>query len=498
MSVEPDSTIGPFTVLDRLGAGGMATVYRVQHHDGSLHALKILHPTDDERLRTEMLRRFLAEGEIQARLLHPHILPVNDIIEVPTGTGLLMELLIGEDLGARLRREGAQSPLLAVRWTLQILSALSLVHHHGIIHRDLKPGNIFLENTESGHAQVRVMDFGLARVLGMTQTKTGVIIGSLCYLSPEQIQDNKTIDGRSDLFSVGALLFEMLTGIRAFIAESEFAVMKMIRSGANPSVQSINPDIPDPLAAIVAQALDPDPSARFADADAFAEALTRAIEAGAVPSQISKRINNTQEDLLRKTVHSRLKKSLAKLSRRRGGISGLPELPQIQHLLAMAGRLPSLSLPALRKAAASLPEATRAAQQALLDWEDAINSRTETLRSALQVLQRAQSENQAQAISAAAGRGPGVRRRWRTWAAQQARIEADTRQEVQNALKTLPVIPSAHPLAVDADRYRQDAAAALARPVVRHPPPLTPWLALVIGVPAGLLGAVVWTLLSTG
>ena len=117
MSVEPQTIIGPFTVLDRLGAGGMATVYRVQHRDGSSHALKVLHPTDDERLRAEMLRRFLAEGTIQARLRHPHILPVNDIIEVPTGTGLLMDLLIGEDLGARLRREGAQSPLQAARWT---------------------------------------------------------------------------------------------------------------------------------------------------------------------------------------------------------------------------------------------------------------------------------------------------------------------------------------------------------------------------------------------
>ena len=411
MSVEPQTIIGPFTVLDRLGAGGMATVYRVQHRDGSSHALKVLHPTDDERLRAEMLRRFLAEGKIQARLRHPHILPVNDIIEVPTGTGLLMDLLIGEDLGARLRREGAQSPLQAARWTQEILSALSLVHHHGIIHRDLKPGNIFLEATESGAARVRVMDFGLARVIGMTQTKTGVIIGSLCYLSPEQIQDNKTIDGRSDLFSVGALLFEMLTGVRAFIAESEFAVMNMIRSGTNPPIQSINPDIPDPLAAIVARALHPDPSERFPDAAAFSAALTHAISTGDVPALISDRINNTQEALLRKTVHSRLKKSLAQLSRRRGGIAGLPELPEIQHLLALAGRLPTLSLPALRKAARALPEATRAAQQALADWEATTAAHTETLRSALQVQQRAHADNQAEAIGATAGRRPGTRRR---------------------------------------------------------------------------------------
>jgi hypothetical protein len=484
--LQPGTPLGAYTVLDFLGAGGMASVYRVQHATGTIHAAKILRQSGDAVARADLLRRFLAEGEIQARLRHPNLLPVHGLIEESARVGLVMALLEGEDLGARLGREGAQPPLRAVRWLQEVLSALSLVHDHDIVHRDLKPGNIFLERAGDGTERAVVMDFGLARLPGLSQTRTGVIIGSLCYLSPEQIQDNRAVDHRADLFSVGTLLFELLTGTQAFIAESEFAVMDRILAGSYPPITSINPDIPEPLCAVVRRALRPDPAERFPDAAAFSAALQEAIDAGAVPGQVSPRINNAQEALLRKTVRARLEKSLAKLSRRRGGIAGLPELPPITGLFALAGRLHAMPLAALKDADEALPALIGGARQALQDWEITASTRLEALRSARGTLQMVRLANQPAAIAAAVGPGLGRRPRWRRIAAarRDAVLAAEAAEvAAARALAAIPPIPAAHPLGGPPD-------AAPAGTALLHPPPPPPlWMAVVVGVVVGLLGA---------
>jgi serine/threonine protein kinase len=492
--LKPGTTIGDYTVQAFLGAGGMASVYRVVHTSGSVHALKVLRQTGDAAVRAEKMGRFIAEGEIQARLRHPHLLPVLALIKDPVG--LVMELLRGEDLGARLIREGAQPPLLAVGWIQQILSALALVHSHDIVHRDLKPGNIFLERLADGTDQVRVMDFGLARVLGLSQTRTGAIIGSLCYLSPEQITDNLTVDHRADLFTIGALLFELLTGTQAFVAESEFSVMERIRSGSQTPVAAINPDIPDSLCEVVRRALRPDPDDRYPDAAAFSAALQTTIDAGDVPQQVSHRIHNAQEALLRKTVRARLEKSLSKLSRRRGGIAGLPELPPLLRVFTLAGRLEAMSLPALQDAAQSLPDLIGAARQAIQDWEIETGLRIDAFQAARYALRDAQVANQPDAIAAEVGGGLGARWRWRRVAQVRWEAEGAAAQALSRVLTTLPELPETHPLTAPTLRRRQRAEDALVR--ARHcypPPPLSMWMAVVLGVLLGLLGTVVWVVL---
>lgn len=496
MLLKPGATIGAYTIQEFLGAGGMASVYRVEHTSGSQHALKLLRKTGDAVVRAEMMGRFIAEGEIQAQLRHPHLLPVRELLKEPEGVGLVMELLTGEDLKSRLARQGAQPPLQAVRWIQQVLSALTLVHSHGIVHRDLKPGNIFLERAADGAEQVRVMDFGLARVIGLSQTRTGAIVGTLCYLSPEQIVESLAVDQRADLFTVGALLFELLTGAQAFVAHSELAVMDRIRAGSHPPLASINPDIPSPLCEIVRRALRPDPVARYPDAAAFSEALQAAVDAGAVPEQVSQRIHSAQESLVRKRVQLRLEKSLAKLSRRRGGISGLPELPAVAEVFTLASRIQAMSLPQLEAAESALPDLIGAARQAIQGWEIEAGARIEALQSARQALLDARIANQPDAITAEVGDGLRARRRWRRLAAQRAEAERQAVAALSAAIDALPPLPEAHPLAASTTRRRLHAGEAIARPLHRHPPPpLSMWMAVVIGVVVGLLGTILSTLL---
>ena len=489
MLLQPGANVGPYTIQERLGSGGMATVYRVRHDDGSEHALKVLRQTEDPRMRNEMLRRFLAEGRIQKQLTHPHILPVTGLVEGPP-TALVMDLLHGEDLGARMARSAPLPPLQSVRWIQQLLSALALIHSHGIIHRDLKPGNVFLQDTADGPPTVRVMDFGLARVLSLSQTKTGVIIGSLCYLSPEQIRDNKAVDHRADLFSVGALLYEMLAGVKAFLAESEFAVMQRIRGGNIVPLGELCPDLPEALAAVVHRAMATHPDERFADAAAFSAALQAVADTGTIPEQVTVQPNAAEANLLRRKIGAKLNKSLARLGRPRGGLGGLPSLDPIDRLFALATRLPALPLPALQETASDLSRLIQTARTALTEWEADCTARIEALHTARRALRRARAENQQAAIDMSVASGLFHRRRWRARAADRSAAVAAAAEQTQAALEALPELPQSHPLAVEARLATDKATAALATPPVLHtPPPLSVAQAVTVGVVLGLLGA---------
>jgi serine/threonine protein kinase len=271
-------------VLEReLGRGGMATVYlaRDLRHDRQV-ALKVLHTELAEASDAE--RRFLREIRTAARLEHPHILPVLDsgaagqragIRGAGDGTGVLwytMPYVAGESLRDRLRREGQLAIEDAVRLGREVADALEYAHAHGIVHRDIKPGNILLSG---GHA--RVADFGIARALeaagGETLTVSGVVVGTPAYMSPEQATGGIEVDGRSDVYSLGCMLYEMLAGEPPWSGPTPLAALtKRLTEDLRP-LGTIREGIPEQLDQAVARAVAREPSERFQTAGEFAQAL---------------------------------------------------------------------------------------------------------------------------------------------------------------------------------------------------------------------------------
>jgi serine/threonine-protein kinase len=255
--------------LERLvGLGGMAAVYAGRHRNGARGAIKILH-ADLARIQ-EVRDRFLREGYAANKVEHPCAVKVLDdevIKEGPdAGTAyLVMELLEGESLEERLHRQGKFSPDEVLAFADGVLDVLVAAHAGGIIHRDLKPENLLLvtdgrppeEAGPHGFSKIKVLDFGLARIAhGEVVTRAGMAIGTPSYMAPEQAEGrSEDIDGRSDVFAVGALMFRLLTGRRVHEATHVVElVTKMARIPA-PPIASVTPDLPADVAAIVDRAL---------------------------------------------------------------------------------------------------------------------------------------------------------------------------------------------------------------------------------------------------
>ena len=263
---------GRFTVLGVIGEGGIATVYRVRHTSlQSDHALKLLHLQ-----KGDTTRRLLIEGRIQARLRHPNVVAVTDVVDVDGATGLVMEFVDGSSLrevlgpGAGLAREEALA-LFA-----QILAGVASAHRAGVLHRDLKPANILLSVTNRG-VIAKVTDFGIAKVAAdcddPASTRAGSIMGTPGYMAPEQIEDSTRVDRRSDIFALGAILYEMLTGRCPFLRGELFATLDATRRGDYEPLGSAVADCPLEIEAAVAEALQLAPDARFSSCEDFAEAL---------------------------------------------------------------------------------------------------------------------------------------------------------------------------------------------------------------------------------
>ena len=256
---------------DMLGEGGMATVY-VAHdhrHDRQV-AIKVLRPELAVALGTE---RFLREIAITARLNHPHILPLLDSGDVEGNTPYFVTPFIeGESLRALLEREGRLPVPQAIRIAREVADALSFAHEQGVVHRDVKPANILLS---SGHAVVA--DFGIARAItaagGARLTRTAVAMGTPAYMSPEQMTGESDVDGRSDIYSLGCILYEMLTGEPPHRARTTPALMAQRLAGPAPSVRILREEVPEPLDASLGRALATDPADRFRTPADFARAL---------------------------------------------------------------------------------------------------------------------------------------------------------------------------------------------------------------------------------
>ncbi len=272
---------GRYHIEGRVGVGAMGAVYSaVQEGLGRRVALKVL--KRDLNWGGDTVARFRREAHAMSALMHPNTVRVYDFGATPDGLlYLAMELLEGELATARLFRAGALDVDEAVSIAQQILRSVSEAHAKKIIHRDLKPDNIFLARVDGQSApMVKVLDFGIAkavegdRTLNQFETQDGTVFGTPRYMSPEQAQ-GKALDARSDLYAVGIILYELLTGSAPFIDDDAVIVMaKHIRETITP-VRKAAPDrpIPSSLEAVVTRALEKDPNKRFESADAFDQAL---------------------------------------------------------------------------------------------------------------------------------------------------------------------------------------------------------------------------------
>jgi serine/threonine-protein kinase len=266
--IEVGTTIdGRYRVLSRIGSGGMADVYLAEDSLlGRQVAVKVLqHRFAEDQ---EFVERFRREASSAAGLSHPNVVAIFDRGEWDGTYYIAMEYLPGRSLKAIVREQGPLDPASAIEVVIQILRAAQFAHRRGIIHRDLKPHNVILD--EEGRA--KVTDFGIARAGASDMTLTGSIMGTAQYLSPEQAQ-GKTVSETSDLYAVGIVLYELLTGAVPFDGETAVTIALMQVSAQAPPPSALNPAVGPALDAVVARALSKDPAARFKDASEFIAAL---------------------------------------------------------------------------------------------------------------------------------------------------------------------------------------------------------------------------------
>ena len=268
-----EALAGRYRLEHQIGRGGMAIVYLAHdlRHDRPV-ALKVLRPELAAALGSE---RFLREIRLTARLDHPHILPVLDSGEDRGVLWYTMPYVRGETLRDLLQRERQLSLDLALDLAHQIAGALDHAHRDGVVHRDLKPENILLSEN-----QARVADFGVARALdaagGERITETGLALGTPAYMSPEQAVGESTIDGRSDQYSLGCVLYEMLAGEPPFSGPTPQAVIARRMTGGIPAVRHLRPAVPAAVEQVVTRALAPIPDDRFPSVGEFDRALRSA------------------------------------------------------------------------------------------------------------------------------------------------------------------------------------------------------------------------------
>jgi len=268
-----------YEITRALGAGGIGAVYEVHHKlIDRRFALKMLHPEFAQE--EEVLERFRREATSTTAIGHPHILEITDMGNTPEGeVFMVMELLHGQDLADLLDDQGWLDPQVACHIAIQILSALEATHAKYIVHRDLKPANVFLIERGGNPHFVKLVDFGISKVRateeGATKglTRTGTLLGTPSYMSPEQARGDSDITGASDIYAVGVILYEMLAGRTPFEAPSYVELLMKILSEDIPDPATHRPDLDPELTAIMTRAMAKEIPNRFADAAEFRRAL---------------------------------------------------------------------------------------------------------------------------------------------------------------------------------------------------------------------------------
>ncbi|MEB2360599.1 MAG: protein kinase [Bryobacteraceae bacterium] len=266
--MEIGQRIGDYEIAGILGAGGMGKVYKVRNVISDRNeAMKVLLPS--LKADPELGDRFLREIRVQASLDHPNIAALHTAQSIGDQLVMIMEFVEGVSLDKLIQR--GPVPLdKALSYTAQVLSALAYAHARGVVHRDIKPQNIMLAEGEV----VKLMDFGIARLAADRRlTQTGRTVGSLYYMSPEQIKGALDLDGRADLYSLGVTLYEMVTGRKPFEGDSDFSIMAAhLEKAPVPPVQ-VDPALPPGLNDAILMSIAKDPSQRFQTAEAFGNAL---------------------------------------------------------------------------------------------------------------------------------------------------------------------------------------------------------------------------------
>ena len=274
-----------YRVIRRIGQGAMGDVYLAEHrqYPGVKFALKVLRPHLVDR--TDFGHRFRAEGAVLERLDHPGIVKVYDCFEEGGAMYMVLAFVDGESLGDRIRAHGAMDPAVALPMFKAVLAALDYAHQCGVVHRDVKPSNILID----AGGRPRLCDFGIAKQVGQRgMTAAGITLGTPQYMSPEQIQAPQTIDHRSDLYSAGIVLYEMLTGKVPFGDDdtaSDYAILQHQVHSDPPDPRLFNPRLDAGLVEVLRKALRKDPGRRIQGGTEFREAIERA-ERGVPASDI--------------------------------------------------------------------------------------------------------------------------------------------------------------------------------------------------------------------
>ena len=274
-TIQPGQMLGPYRIINQVGKGGMATVYKAYQPSVDRYvAIKVL-PSQLAESR-EFATRFQQEARIIAKLEHPHILPVFDYGESDGVAYFVMRYMDAGTLKEKMI-EGRPLPLQEIdRLFTQLANALSYAHSKGIVHRDLKPANVLIDS----HGNVFLTDFGIAKLLESASprlTQTDAIMGTPAYISPEQAQ-GQTVDQRSDIYSLGIILYEMVTGSVPFTAETPLAVLFKHISDPLPPPSLVKPDIRPSIEQVLLKALAKDPRDRFSTAAEFVAAWERALQ----------------------------------------------------------------------------------------------------------------------------------------------------------------------------------------------------------------------------
>ena len=291
--VEAGARIGEKYVVERvIGSGGMGVVVAARHAElGQRVAIKLLKEGVLADAETE--QRFFREARVLARLQSDHVVRVHDVGRRADGTPfMVMEYLEGEDLSAVLRERTTVAFEEVVDRILEACTGLAEAHARGLVHRDLKPGNLFLAKRLDGSARVKVLDFGIAKSTKSQSKLTGarVFLGSPRYMSPEQLHSSRTVDARADIWSLGCVLYRLLSGKPPFDGEELEEILGKIPQGKREDLRALVPDLPEALYAAVDRCLEPDRDKRFGSVVELAQALAPVVgeRANAVVERIAK------------------------------------------------------------------------------------------------------------------------------------------------------------------------------------------------------------------